>query len=178
MHPHWMSKKKVVQVVKIPGHMVPLFTIHYNRVSWHSEMGDQTSNKEWLLSGEFYSYSYILVRFLLTEWHFWQPERPRFTKPSLRGFGGYGHEASRVLRSPGVSPNQVGHDVLPSRHFILHSGRNLNFEIIKSGTDFCKIFLVRWRLCQNSTISPILLRFPCDKAHAKNGVSFWPRASA
>ena len=40
--------EKVVQVVKIPGHMVPLFTIHYNGVSWHSEMGDQTSNKEGL----------------------------------------------------------------------------------------------------------------------------------
>ena len=25
------------------------------------------------------------------------------------------------------------------------------------------LILVRWRLCQNSTISPILLRFPCDK---------------
>lgn len=47
--------EKVVQVVKIPGHMVPLFTIHYNsaiRVSWHSEMGDQTSNKERLVPWE------------------------------------------------------------------------------------------------------------------------------
>ena len=59
----WMSgssrkKKKVVQVVKIPGHMVPLFTIHYNRVSWHSEMGDQTSNKERLVLWEFYKHPY------------------------------------------------------------------------------------------------------------------------
>ena len=44
----YISGIKVVQVVKIPGHMVPLFTIHYNGVSWHSEMGDQTSNKEGL----------------------------------------------------------------------------------------------------------------------------------
>ena len=60
----WMSgsaaaeRKKVVQVVKIPGHMVPLFTIHYNRVSWHSEMGDQTSNKERLVLWEFYKHTY------------------------------------------------------------------------------------------------------------------------
>ena len=28
-----LNSEKVVQVVKIPGHMVPLFTIHYNGVS-------------------------------------------------------------------------------------------------------------------------------------------------
>ena len=70
--------EKVVQVVKIPGHMVPLFTIHYNGVSWHSEMGDQTSNKERLLPWDPVSHVGILsvvffsTSFIHRETHFRQ----------------------------------------------------------------------------------------------------------
>ena len=91
----------------------------------------------WFVFGNIFS----LVSFMFSEWHIWQPQWPRAIKSGLRGLGCHGYEASGILSAPSFSPNQIWHDVLPSRHFILHSGRVLNFQVIKSSKN-CILYAV------------------------------------